>query len=187
MEIVLIQRFVLFLGFPTYSLSVVLFSLLTFTGVGAFLAPKFGLTKRTLTVGLAAAIVLFVVAAFVLQPMLASLITQPFGVRLLLAIVVIAPIGVLLGSRCRSGSTGSRRSSRWPCRTRGPSTGLASVVASVLGVAIALFAGFRFTMLVAAVCYGAALLHAAIGAWSESGDTIDLELEADEISVAAPV
>ena len=35
LEIVLIQRFVLFLGFPTYALSVVLFSLLVFTGVGA--------------------------------------------------------------------------------------------------------------------------------------------------------
>ena len=39
-EIVFIQRFVLFLGFPTYSLSVVLFSLLTFTGVGSFFTPR---------------------------------------------------------------------------------------------------------------------------------------------------
>ncbi len=35
LEIVLIQRFVLFLGFPTYALSVVLFSLLVFTGIGS--------------------------------------------------------------------------------------------------------------------------------------------------------
>ena len=34
LEIVLVQRFVLFLGFPTYALSVVLFSLLLFTGPG---------------------------------------------------------------------------------------------------------------------------------------------------------
>jgi hypothetical protein len=44
--------------------------------------------------------------------------------------------------------------------------GLASVVASVLGVAIALFFGFRTTTLVAAVCYGGALAHAAYGRWS---------------------
>ena len=37
LEVVLIQRFVLFLGFPTYALSVVLFALLVFTGLG--LAP----------------------------------------------------------------------------------------------------------------------------------------------------
>ena len=35
LEVVLIQRFVLFLGFPTYALSVVLFSLLLFTGAGS--------------------------------------------------------------------------------------------------------------------------------------------------------
>ena len=35
LETVLIQRFVLFLGFPTYALSVVLFALLVFTGIGS--------------------------------------------------------------------------------------------------------------------------------------------------------
>ena len=36
----LIQRFVLFLGFPTYALSVVLFALLLFTGAGALLSAR---------------------------------------------------------------------------------------------------------------------------------------------------
>src|SRR5439155_15321335 len=47
LEIVLIQRFVLFLGFPTYALSVVLFALLVFTGLGA-LASSRGEPRRTL-------------------------------------------------------------------------------------------------------------------------------------------
>jgi hypothetical protein len=45
--------------------------------------------------------------------------------------------------------------------------GLASVVASVLGVAIALFAGFRVTTLVAAACYAIALGHVLIGRWQQ--------------------
>ena len=40
LEVVLIQRFVLFLGFPTYALSVVLFALLLFTGAGAWLSAR---------------------------------------------------------------------------------------------------------------------------------------------------
>jgi hypothetical protein len=44
--------------------------------------------------------------------------------------------------------------------------GLASVVASVLGVAIALFVGFRATTLLAAACYSIALAHATYGPWS---------------------
>ena len=42
LEVVLIQRFVLFLGFPTYALSVVLFALLVFTGVGSLLSTRAG-------------------------------------------------------------------------------------------------------------------------------------------------
>jgi Glycosyl transferase family 2 len=40
LEIVLIQRFVLFLGFPTYALSVVLFALLIFTGLGSWISSR---------------------------------------------------------------------------------------------------------------------------------------------------
>ena len=57
--------------------------------------------------------------------------------------------------------------------------GLASVVASVLGVAIALFVGFRVTTLVAAACYGAALLHAGLGRWALEQQTLSIDLSAD--------
>ena len=186
-EIVFIQRFVLFLGFPTYSLSVVLFSLLTFSGIGAFLAPRLGLTKRTLNFGLSAAVVLIAVAAFVLQPMLAALITQPFAVRLLLTIAVIAPIGILLGLAMPIGL--HRFEAIFPSAVpyAWAVNGLASVVASVLGVAIALFAGFRVTMLIAAACYGTALLHAALGAWPAPEEHEPEHLEASEVSAAAIV
>ena len=40
LEVALIQRFVLFLGFPTYALSVVLFALLVFTGIGSLLSAR---------------------------------------------------------------------------------------------------------------------------------------------------
>jgi hypothetical protein len=63
LEVVLIQRFVLFLGFPTYALSVVLFALLVFTGVGALLSAR-GDPRRTLITALSAVTVLTVTAAF---------------------------------------------------------------------------------------------------------------------------
>ena len=56
LEVVLIQRFVLFLGFPTYSLSIVLSSLLVFTGLGSWLTTRLRTDRRrALGVGLAAA------------------------------------------------------------------------------------------------------------------------------------
>ena len=54
-EVVLIQRFVLFLGFPTYALSVVLFALLVFTGLGALLSERLRDRRRGLVAALAAA------------------------------------------------------------------------------------------------------------------------------------
>ena len=40
-EITLIQRLTLFLGYPTYSLTVTLASILLFTGVGALLSSRY--------------------------------------------------------------------------------------------------------------------------------------------------
>jgi hypothetical protein len=57
--------------------------------------------------------------------------------------------------------------------------GLASVVASVLGVAIALFVGFQTTTLVAAACYLAAMAHAAYGKWSDPALAPALALDAE--------
>jgi hypothetical protein len=68
LEVVLIQRFVLFLGFPTYALSVVLFALLVFTGLGALLSAR-GEPQPLLVRALAFTTVLTVVAAFGLQPL----------------------------------------------------------------------------------------------------------------------
>jgi Spermine/spermidine synthase domain len=183
-EIVFIQRFVLFLGFPTYSLSVVLFALLTFTGIGAFLTPRIGLTKRTLGTALGATVLLLVAAAIGLEPLLASLIRQPFAVRVLISVLAIAPFGLLLGAAMPIGL--HRFQALFPTALpyAWAVNGLASVVASVLGVAIALFLGFRVTTLVAAVCYAAALLHAGLGQWHD-GTAIE-EAQVSSTSSSAP-
>ncbi|HEX4491690.1 MAG TPA: hypothetical protein VH914_10825 [Acidimicrobiia bacterium] len=165
-EIVLIQRFVLFLGFPTYSLSVVLFALLTFSGVGAYMTPRFGLNRRVLLIGLTSAIGVLVVLAFALQPLLAALIRQPFALRLLVSVVVIGGVGFLLGLAMPIGIHRLEAQFATAIPYAWAVNGLASVVASVLGVAIALFLGFRVATLCGALCYVVAALHAAVGRWS---------------------
>ncbi|MGH2780982.1 MAG: hypothetical protein ACRDLA_06145, partial [Thermoleophilaceae bacterium] len=57
LEVVLIQRFVLFLGFPTYALSIVLFSLLLFTGAGSLASGRARDQRRALVGALAVAAV----------------------------------------------------------------------------------------------------------------------------------
>ena len=98
----------------------------------------------------------------------------------MIAILVIAPIGVLLGMAMPIGL--HRFEGLFPAALpyAWAVNGLASVVASVLGVAIALFVGFRATTLVAAACYGAALLHASLGKWAAENELRLADVDAAE-------
>lgn len=192
LEIVFIQRFVLFLGFPTYALSVVLFSLLLFTGLGAYLSSRVPHGRTTLVAALTAIVALTVVSAFALQPLLHAMIGLPFAARVGMSILLIAPLGTLLGFPMPMGLERFRALSPDGVPWAWGVNGIASVLASVLGVAIAIFFGFRNATLVAAVVYAVALGHALFGRWGvdESGSPSDRSAdEGDEGSrdVAAPV
>jgi hypothetical protein len=65
--------------------------------------------------------------------------------------------------------------------------GVASVLASVLGVALAINFGFAITSLVAAACYLGALAHAAFGRWPEAEiATTGAPAAAEPTAAAAP-
>jgi hypothetical protein len=164
-EIVLIQRFVLFLGYPTYALSVVLFSMLVFAGIGSALSSRWRDSRRALLIDLALVDVLITASAFFLQPMLRSLLDLPFAARVVVAVACLAPFGILLGMAMPIGLR--RLSEMYPDAVAWAwgVNGVASVVASVLAVFIALYFGFATTTLCAAGCYVVALAEAALGRW----------------------
>jgi hypothetical protein len=169
LEVVLIQRFVLFLGFPTYALSVVLFALLVFTGVGAMLSGR-GEPRRTLTIALASVTVLTAAAAFGLQPLLRGLIDLPFAARVVLSVLLLAPAGIGMGMAMPIGL--KRLVDLHPAGVpwAWAVNGLTSVLASALAVAIAITAGFEVATLFACGFYAAALVHAARGRWATASE-----------------
>lgn len=167
LEIVLIQRFVLFLGFPTYALSVVLFALLLWTGLGSLLAGRARDARRTLTIALIVACLLIAASAFGMHPLLAALIDLPFAARVLVTVLLLAPAGIALGMALPLGL--GRLAAMYP---RGVAwawgiNGIASVVASVGAVTVVILAGFPVATGVALLCYLAALAHARLGAWPD--------------------
>jgi hypothetical protein len=161
LEIVLVQRFVLFLGFPTYALSVVLFALLLATGIGSALSSRVRDTRRGLRLTLGAACVVLGAATFGLQPLLAALISLPLAARFAIALALLLPLGLLLGSAMPLGLR--RLAAREPAALpwAWAVNGGASVVASVLAVALAITAGYTLVMAAALGCYAAALVLAA--------------------------
>ncbi len=165
LEVVLIQRFVLFLGFPTYALSVVLASLLVFSGVGSLVSNRFDDTKRALVGALAAAVVLIGLSALGLQPLLRALIDLPLAGRIVIAFVLIGPVGVALGMAMPLGLRRFRVLHPTGIAYAWGVNGVASVLASVLGIAVAVGFGFPAASLAAFACYGFALVHALRGTW----------------------
>ena len=167
LEVTLIQRFVLFLGFPTYALSVVLFALLIFTGLGSFLSARWRDPRRGLLISLGVAAALIALSAYLLQPLLADLITIPFAARVAITVALIAPVGLTLGTAMPIGlrRLGSLHPSGIPWAWG--VNGIASVLAAAFGVFIAINWGFAVTTLVALGFYMVAIAHAAFGRWPD--------------------
>ena len=166
-EVVLIQRFVLFLGYPTYALSVVLFSLLLFTGAGAWLSGRSSSPRSLLIGALSFACVYIAVGAFALDPLLDGLLDLSFSLRVAVTIALLAPLGLALGTAMPIGL--GRLSAQYPDGVPWAwgINGVFSVVASVLAIMVALNWGFTVCTLLGLACYLAALAHAVWGRWPE--------------------
>ena len=152
-ELALLQHLTLLLGHPIFTLSILLFTLLAFGGVGSMASPRFRLGPVCL--GVAA---LAVAYAFALPRVVPSLLPLPLGARIAIAILVVAPLGFLMGMPFPRGlqSTG-----------RGPFplppfywglNGIFSVVGSMATMVTAVVFGFTWAMVGGAAFYLVAAL-----------------------------
>ncbi|MGH9228106.1 MAG: hypothetical protein ACRD07_05125, partial [Acidimicrobiales bacterium] len=161
-EITMIQRLVLFLGYPTYSLTVTLAAILVFTGIGALASRRLaGWARSPLPLVLAALAALTVFYRFGLDPLTESLLPQPLAVRVLVAVVVLAPLGMCLGMFMPLGlATVSRLTDHgdayaaWGWAVNG----FFSVIGSVLTTILSMTFGFRTVQLAALAIYAVAVL-----------------------------
>ena len=153
-EISFIQKFVLFLGYPTYSLTVVLFSLLTYSGIGSFLTGR--ITRppedrlRAAFAGLAVVSLLYLAG---LPRLFHAFLGSPLLVRVVIASVVLIPLGLLMGMFFPSGIQIVRRANVAFVPWAWGINGCASVVGTVLSVILAMGYGFRFVTFVALAIY----------------------------------
>src|SRR6266850_643841 len=158
-EIVYLQRFTLFLGQPVYTFSVILATLLLFTGAGAFATDRFGTaTPRLAAATLGAAIGAMVVTMLALPWVFTVSLGLPIAWRVMIAVAAVAPTGFLLGMPFPIGLRMVHGSAPalvpWAWGVNGFFTVIGSALAMLLGPAL----GFTATSIAAACCYGAALL-----------------------------
>ena len=147
-EISLIQRFVLFLGHPTYALTVVVFLLLLSSGAGS-VAARHRVTSGGKVLPLLGLISSFIVGYVVLLPwLLSAAVGLPFVIKLAISGLVLAPLGFLMGMPF---PTGLRlvKTVEWAWALNAA----ASVLGSVMAMIIAIHYGLTVTLLCAAAAY----------------------------------
>jgi len=154
-EVSVLQRFVLLLGHPVYSLTVTLFSLLLGTGLGAAWSRRLreDTLARSTAVMLVAIALLAVLVIFVVTPLISWAIPFSRTVRILIAVATLVPIGVALGIPMPAGlrllSSRAPQMVSWAWGINGA----LSVVGATLAIFIAMNWGFGTTLLSASGIY----------------------------------
>jgi hypothetical protein len=157
-EVALLQRFVLLLGHPVYSLTVTLFSLLLGTGLGSVLSQRIAETRvrRAAMIACGAVAVVALLWGSVLPMIVQAAIAWPLALRLALAVALMTPAGMVMGIPLPAGvrllSVRQPQLVAWAWGMNGA----VSVLGAILAVFIAMNWGFSITLLCGAALYAAA-------------------------------
>jgi hypothetical protein len=154
LEIPMMQKMMLFLGHPTYSLSVVLATILGFAGLGSLVSGRFDMLRRDNFRNLVVAVVVLVVlAALGSRYMLPQLLGYAMPVRIAIAVAFLAPVAFVLGMPFPTGirllSEHAPQLMPWGWAING----FLSVFASIFCVALSMVIGFTWVFVLAAVVY----------------------------------
>jgi len=154
-ELALLQHLTLLVGHPIFTLSLLLFTLLSAGGIGSALSGR--LSPRVACLSAAA---LGVTYALVLPAVVPALLWLPLSGRVMVAIAVIAPLGLVMGMPFPQGLRRAGQGALAAPPFYWGLNGILSVVGSVGTVVLALTLGFRAAMIAGALCYVVAALSA---------------------------
>lgn len=158
-EVALIQKFVLFLGHPTYALTVVIFSMLVSSGLGSFVSRKvIADQKGRLVAVLAIAAAVVGILAAIAQPVLSAGVGLPLVVKVLATVLMIAPAGFAMGIPFPTGLRLLEQRHQPSVRWAWSLNAAASVLGSVSALVLALYLGLVETMWIGAGMYLCALV-----------------------------
>lgn len=159
-EVSLLQRFILFLEHPAYSASGVVACLLISSGLGSMFWGRISGVMRKRVFSLAFVVIgIGLLFQIILGSTLIHMVIHlPLVVKVLFVVLMIIPLGVVMGIPLPAGITFAGKSGSGTVAWCWALNGSASVVASSLAVTIAMSKGFIMVLIVSAFCYLAAYL-----------------------------
>jgi len=157
-EVALIQKFVLFLGRPTYALAVVIFSMLLSSGAGSASTRRLlGKSEGRLIKTLGCVAILAAIEALLVSPLLTALVWLPLALKCILTVFMITPLGFVMGmpfpAALQRLEEWHAPSVRWAWSLNAAS----SVMGSVAALVGAIYLGLIQTLIVGGLFYLAAL------------------------------
>ena len=158
-EIALIQRLSVFLSHPVYALGILLFTIIASAGIGSFLSERLPLTRFpwifVYPISMSLAII---VIRFVLPIMLSHMIHSAMLIKIVASILVIFPLGMLMGLFFPVGMRLFRSISPTETPWYWALNGIFGVLCSALAVFISIYISISTNFYIAAICYATLLI-----------------------------
>jgi hypothetical protein len=159
-EIILIQRFILYFGTPVIAASVVISVMMMASGAGSYLSGNFRLSKRLIRLIPAIVAVCGILLLAGLNPLIRATGGLEIYFKAIIAFLVIAIPAFFMGMPFPLGLKAISRHHQSLVPWAWGINGCLSVIASPLAILIAVEAGFTWVMAVAATVYFLAMMVA---------------------------
>ena len=154
-ELPFIQKFILILGKPAYSLSVILFSLMLSAGLGSYLSSRFRFDLRLVILILVSYIAVFIWSF----PFVSDfIISKDLWQRFLYTILLIMPAGFFMGIPFPTGISKAKQKRKEIIPWLWAVNGCASVIGSIAAVIISIHFGFFVVIGISVLLYILALI-----------------------------
>ena len=162
-EMAFIQKFILFLSHPLYSVAVVLSGFLLFAGIGSAWSEKLssilaGTGRSSVAIAVCGIALLALVYVFLLPLVFQKFIGYPDAVKILMSITLIAPLAVAMGMPFPLGLKQVAITAPDFVPWAWGINGFASVASAVLATLLAIEFGFNVVIVLALVLYAIAAL-----------------------------
>ncbi len=159
-EIAFIQKFILFLHHPLYAVAVVLSGFLLFAGMGSAWSRRqvlAGRHRRGVILAVVGIVLLSIGYIAALGPLFDLMLALPVAIKILISIVLIAPLAFCMGMPFPLALASLGESAPAIIPWAWGVNGCASVLSAVLATLLAIHFGFTIVVLLASLLYGVAV------------------------------
>lgn len=153
-EISLIQKLSIFLSHPIYALGILLFSIIASAGIGSYYSERLPLTRPPYVyLYPVVASIGIILISFITPLIVSNMITSPILDKIVVSVLLISPLGLLLGVCFPVGMRVVRYSRIGETPWYWALNGVFGVLCSAITVFISVYFGISTSLYIAAFCY----------------------------------